>query len=152
LIIKLPGTRKGPRRLLMSHMDTVPLCVGAQPIVRDGLIVSTNPGTALGGDNRAGCAIILSALLTILQEGLPHPPLTFLWTVQEEVGLLGARHASLSKLGKPSLCFNWDGGAPNIAVIGATGDDHLDITIHGLASHAGGHPEEGVSAVVIAAM
>src|SRR5690606_20677858 len=92
------------------------------------------------------------ALLTILQEGLPHPPLTFLWTVQEEVGLLGARHASLSKLGKPSLCFNWDGGAPNIAVIGATGDDHLDITIHGLASHAGGHPEEGVSAVVIAAM
>src|SRR5690606_31285223 len=62
------------------------------------------------------------------------------------------RHASPSKLGKPSLCFNWDGGAPNIAVIGATGDDHLDITIHGLASHAGGHPEEGVSAVVIAAM
>jgi tripeptide aminopeptidase len=152
LIIKLPGTRKGARRLLMSHMDTVPLCVGAQPVIRHGQIVSKNPATALGGDNRAGCAIVLSALLSILQEGVPHPPLTFLWTVQEEVGLLGARHVSLSKLGNPSLCFNWDGGAPNIAVIGATGDDHLDITIYGLASHAGGHPEEGISAIVIASL
>ena len=26
LIIKLPGTVKAPRRLLMGHMDTVPLC------------------------------------------------------------------------------------------------------------------------------
>jgi tripeptide aminopeptidase len=152
LIIKLPGTMRGPRRLLMSHMDTVPLCVGAEPVIRNGRIVSKNPSTALGGDNRAGCAIILSALLSIQREGLPHPPLTFLWTVQEEVGLLGARHLSLGKLGNPSLCFNWDGGAPHVAVIGATGDDHLDITIHGLASHAGGHPEEGVSAMAIAAL
>ena len=152
LIIKLPGTVKGPRRLLMSHLDTVPLCVGAQPVVKKGLIVSKDKSTALGGDNRAGCATILSALLAIFEKNLPHPPLTFLWTVQEEVGLLGARHVTLSKLGKPSLCFNWDGGAPNIAVIGATGDDHLDITVHGLASHAGAHPEDGVSAVAIAGL
>jgi tripeptide aminopeptidase len=152
LIIKLPGTVKGPRRLLMTHMDTVPLCVGAQPVVRKGRIVSKDPTTALGGDNRGGCGAILSALITILKEDLPHPPLTFLFTVQEEVGLLGARHVSLSKLGKPSLCFNWDGGAPNMAVIGATGDDHLDITVHGLASHAGAHPEDGVSAVAIAGL
>src|SRR5690349_21070162 len=43
LIVKLPGTVKGPRRLLMSHIDTVPLCVGCEP-VRDGnLIRSKNP-------------------------------------------------------------------------------------------------------------
>src|SRR5689334_9328560 len=29
LIVKLPGTLKGPRRLLMAHIDTVPLCVGS---------------------------------------------------------------------------------------------------------------------------
>ena len=39
-----------------------------------------------------------------------------------------------------------------MAVIGATGDDHLDIEIHGLASHAGAHPEDGVSAAVIAGL
>ena len=36
LIVKLPGTVRGPRRLLMAHMDTVPVCLGAQP-VPDGL-------------------------------------------------------------------------------------------------------------------
>src|SRR5690349_8174390 len=32
LIVKLPGTLRGPRRLLMAHVDTVPLCVGSQPV------------------------------------------------------------------------------------------------------------------------
>ncbi len=152
MIVKLPGTTRGPRRLLMAHLDTVPLCRGAQPIQRGGEIVSKDPTTALGGDNRAGCAIILHAALTLLKTETPHPPLTLVWTVQEEVGLLGARHLTISKLGNPRLCFNWDGGAPHVAVVGATGDDHIDIVIHGRASHAGAHPEDGVSAIAIAGL
>src|SRR5262245_1720532 len=35
LIVTLPGTRPGRRRLFMTHLDTVPLCAGARP-VRDG--------------------------------------------------------------------------------------------------------------------
>src|SRR5437667_12803195 len=31
LIATLPGTRTGPRRLFMTHLDTVPLCAGAKP-------------------------------------------------------------------------------------------------------------------------
>lgn len=150
LIVKLPGTTRAPRRLLMGHIDTVPLCVGARPVRRDGFIESQDPTTALGGDNRAGAAVVLNAALTILRQGIPHPPLTLMFPVQEEVGLLGARHVAIGKLGKPKLCFNWDGGAPGMAVIGATGDDHLDIEIHGLASHAGAHPEDGISAIAIA--
>ena len=152
LIVRLPGTSKGPRRLLMAHMDTVPLCVGARPVVEKGFVVSRDSSTALGGDNRAGCSVVLCALLAIVQQGLPHPPLTFLWTVQEEVGLLGARHVAINKLGRPQLCFNWDGAAPNMAVIGATGDIHMDIEVRGLASHAGAHPQDGVSAVAIAGL
>jgi tripeptide aminopeptidase len=150
LIVKLPGTIKGPRRLLMGHIDTVPLCVGSKPVRKGDLIKSSDPRTALGGDNRAGAAVVLSTILKILKQDLPHPPLTLFWPVQEEVGLVGARHVQLSKLGSPKLCFNWDGGAPNAAVIGATGADHLEITVHGLASHAGAHPEDGISAIAIA--
>jgi len=95
---------------------------------------------------------VLNALLTIVRDGLPHPPLTFFWPVQEEIGLLGVRHVTLSKLGKPKLCFNWDGGAPNMAVIGATGDYNMEIEIEGIASHAGAHPEDGVSAISIAGL
>lgn len=31
LIVKLPGTISGERRLFMAHADTVPLCVGTKP-------------------------------------------------------------------------------------------------------------------------
>ena len=32
MALKLPGTVKGPRRLLMAHMDTVPICIGSEPV------------------------------------------------------------------------------------------------------------------------
>ena len=38
LILQLPGTVKAPRRLLMAHMDTVPICVGAQPVRKGNII------------------------------------------------------------------------------------------------------------------
>jgi tripeptide aminopeptidase len=150
LIVKLPGTQRAPRRLLMGHIDTVPLCVGAQPVRNGEWIKSRDPSTALGGDNRGGAAVVLNAAMTLLQQKLPHPPLTLYFPIQEEVGLIGARFVSPAALGRPKLCFNWDGGAPNGVVLGATGADHLDIKVHGLASHAGAHPEDGISAVAIA--
>lgn len=152
LIVKLPGKKRGPRRLLMAHLDTVPLCVGCQP-VRDGDVIrSANPATALGADNRGGVAVLLHTLLEILRQDLPHPPVTFFWPIQEEIGLLGARHVKIADLGNPKLCFNWDGGSPQMACIGATGAYHLDINIAGIASHAGVHPEQGASAIAIAGL
>jgi len=152
LILKLPGTERKPRRLLMAHMDTVPICAGARPVLRGKKIVSKDARTGLGADNRAGCAVLLSTAITILKQKLPHPPLTFLWTVQEEIGLYGARHVALGKLGKPQLAFNWDGGLADRLTIGATGGYRMEIEIGGIASHAGGHPEQGVSAIAIASL
>jgi len=152
LIIKLPGTFRAPRRLLMAHLDTVPLCVGARP-VRDGDVIRPKDSqTALGGDDRAGAAVVLNTLLTILNHDLPHPPLTFFWPVQEEVGLIGARFVSPRALGNPKLCFNWDGGAADEICIGATGAYNVKVTAYGIASHAGVHPEDGVSAIGLAAL
>ena len=150
LIVKLPGTYRAPRRLLMAHMDTVPLCVGSQPVRKGDFIRSRNPETALGGDNRAGASVVLNAALHVLRHELPHPPLTLLFPIEEEVGLTGARHVSFSRLGNPKLSFNWDGGLPHAATIGATGDYNMVITVHGLASHAGVSPEAGISAIAIA--
>ncbi len=152
LIVKLPGTKRGPRRLLMAHVDTVPLAVGAQPVQDGDFIKSADPKTALGGDNRAGAAVILHTLLTILKHKRPHPPLTFFWPVQEEIGLLGARFVNLRSLGQPKLCFNWDGGAPHLAAIGATGAYDLNIDVFGTAAHAGAHPEHGASAIAMTSL
>jgi tripeptide aminopeptidase len=58
----------------------------------------------------------------------------------------------LPKLGKPTLAFNFDGGAPAVLRVGATGACRMTIEIEGLASHAGNRPEKGVSAIAIAAV
>lgn len=152
LIFTLPGTYKAPRRLLMAHMDTVPLCVGCQPVAKGDLVRSKIETTGLGADDRAGCAVVLTAAIEILKRKLPHPPLTFFWPIQEEIGLHGARHVKISDLGRPQLAFNWDGGPAEKLTVGATGAYRLEIDVHGLASHAGGAPEHGVSAVVIAGL
>lgn len=152
LILKLPGSMKGPRRMFSAHMDTVPICVGCEPTLEGEFVKSANPATGLGGDDRAGAATILSAALEILEHKLPHPPLTFCWFVQEEIGLSGARHIQQSLLGKPAMCFNWDGGSCEKLTIGATGGYRMLIDIEGVASHAGVCPERGVSAIAIASL
>jgi tripeptide aminopeptidase len=152
LVLQLPGTLPGPRRLLMAHVDTVPVCRGARPVRCGQFIVPADKTTGLGADDRAGTAVVLNAALTILREKLPHPPLTFLWTVQEEVGLCGSRNVKLSMLGRPRLAFNFDGGPADKLTFGATGGYRMDIRVYGLAAHAGVCPEKGVSAVTIAAL
>ncbi|TWT73689.1 Carboxypeptidase G2 precursor [Posidoniimonas polymericola] len=152
LIVKLPGTLRGPRRMFSAHVDTVPICVGCTPRRQGDRVVSGNPATGLGADDRAGTAVVLCTLLAVLRSGADHPPLTFLWTVQEEVGLCGARHVSLAQLGKPKLAFNFDGSSPTKVTIGATGGYRMAVEILGIPSHAGNAPEEGVSAISIAAI
>lgn len=152
LIVKLPGTFKADRRMLMAHMDTVPVCVGSKPEKKGNFIRSTDPNTGIGADDRAGVAVTLLAAMEILKSELPHPPLTFLWTIQEEIGLHGARLVNLNALGKPKLVFNWDGGSASKLTIGATGGYRMKIEIRGQASHAGVAPEKGVSAIAIASL
>src|SRR5271168_1230827 len=38
LVFRLPGTLRAPRRLLMAHLDTVPLCIGAKPVLKGGIV------------------------------------------------------------------------------------------------------------------
>jgi len=151
LILKLPGTKAAPRRMLSAHMDTVPICVGSKPVREGRAVYAADPHTGLGADDRAGATAILSAALEIFEQQLPHPPLTFCWFIQEEIGLHGAKHIDKDLLGNPALAFNWDGGACDKLSVGATGAYRTQITIEGLASHAGVAPEKGISAIAIAA-
>src|SRR4051812_5016463 len=77
LIVRLPGagSKATTPLLFMTHMDTVPLCAGAKPKLHGKRIVNEAP-TALGGDNRTGCAVLVSLAAELIRQKLPHPPLT----------------------------------------------------------------------------
>lgn len=151
LIAQLPGTRPGPRILFMTHMDTVPLCAGAVP-VRKGNKIVPQAETALGGDNRTGCAVLVTLADKLLRENLPHPPITLLFTVREESGLFGARYLDPKDLGDPAMAFNFDGRSAGEITIGAVGADRWEVEILGKAAHAGVYPERGISATLIAGL
>lgn len=150
LIVTLPGTKPGPRRLFSTHLDTVPLCAGAVPNRKGNRIVPRGK-TALGGDNRTGVACLVTMLAELLGQNLPHAPLTVLFTVREESGLWGARMVEPKELGDPVMGFNIDGGSPRCITIGAVGADRWQVEIVGKAAHAGVHPERGISATIVAA-
>lgn len=151
LIAELPGTALGPRLLFSTHLDTVPLCAGAQPKRKGDRIVSDGT-TALGGDNRTGCAVLVSLVETLLKNNLPHPPITLLFTVREESGLHGARELNPADLGGATMCFNVDSKLASELITGAVGQENWDVEIKGKASHAGVAPEKGISATLVAAI
>jgi tripeptide aminopeptidase len=151
LIVSLPGSQPSPRRLFMTHLDTVPLCAGAKPVRKTGRIVAAGE-TALGGDNRTGVACLVTLAATLLEQELPHPPLTLLFTVREESGLWGARYVDPAELGNPLEAYNVDGGSPEEITIGAVGAERWEVEVRGKASHAGAHPEQGVSATAVASL
>jgi tripeptide aminopeptidase len=93
LIALVPGTAGREREvplLLNAHMDRVPPGLGCKPRVRDGVMYGDGR-TNLGADDAAGITIILLAVEALKERDLAHGPLLLLFTVGEEVGLLGAR-------------------------------------------------------------
>src|SRR5262249_24314392 len=142
---------KGPPLLFSTHLDTVPLCAGAVP-VRSGKRIRPEGKTALGGDNRTGCGVLVTLAATLLEKKLPHPPLTLLFTVREESGLFGARHLDPADLGGVSMGFNVDGRDPGELTVGPVGAERWEVETTGKASHAGVHPVQGISATLVAAL
>lgn len=150
LIVKLPGTRRGARRMFAGHLDTVPLCRGAVPVRKGGRIVSRGE-TALGADNRTAVACLVTLAETLLADKASYPPLTLLFTVGEEIGLHGAKAVRKSDLGNPRMGFNIDSGLPEDLLVAAIGAARWTAEVKGRSAHAGVHPEHGISAILIAA-
>ena len=149
VMVRVPGNSPGPTVLLCAHMDTVGSTEGMVPVLRDGVIYS-NGETVLGADDKAGIAIILSVLADLKGGGVPHPDLEVVFTVQEEVGLFGAKHLKAEL--KAAFGYILDGDGPVGHIVNqAPSKVDLDLVLTGKAAHAGVCPEEGINAIVVAA-
>jgi tripeptide aminopeptidase len=149
LIARIEGTVPGaPPILICAHMDTVAPGEGVKPIV-EGDIIRTDGTTVLGGDDKSGCAIICETIHQLREQQIPHGPVEAVFTVCEEIGLMGAKHLDLSLIqAREGLVYDSD--APGYLFVRAPGAKALRFTIRGLEAHAGMAPERGLSAIRIA--
>jgi tripeptide aminopeptidase len=150
VIARFPGTIPGAETIMMSaHMDTVVPGEGVKPIV-EGDIIRTDETTVLGGDDKSGCAVIIETIRCLQEHNIPHTPIEAVFSICEEVGLLGAKHVDVSKL-KSKYGIVFDSDDPGFLFTKGPSANHMEYRIHGLESHAGVAPEEGISAIKIAA-
>jgi glutamate carboxypeptidase len=132
--------------LLLGHFDTVwPVgTLARMPLKRDGDRLH-GPGTF---DMKAGIALALTAIAALEAAKLPHPPIAMLWTTDEEIGSgtsralieAAARDAAAVLVLEPAL----PGGALKTA---RKGCGEFELTVHGIAAHAGLDPGKGASAI-----
>lgn len=152
LIARIPATEgvDKPPIFLSAHLDTVEPCCGIIPVVDEGVITSQGE-TILGGDDKAGIAAIFEAVRVIKEQNIAHGVLELVFTVCEEVGLLGAAQMEPENL-QAKMGFILDAGGPVGTIITkGPGQNRIQAGIVGKAAHTGIEPEKGISAIVVAA-
>ncbi len=149
LICHLPATNSSaPPIFMAAHMDTVVPGLGVKPII-EGTIIRSDGTTVLGGDDKSGCAIIVEVCRIVAEQNIPHGGIDAVFTICEEVGLLGAKHLDISKL-KSKYGIVLDSDDVGYLFTQAPAADHMEWTIYGLEAHAAMAPDKGISAIKIA--
>lgn len=136
IIIKKPGTagyENSEPLILQGHLDMVcakdPDCekdMATEPIELyvDGDCLRAR-GTSLGGDNIIAVAMTMAILDS---EDIPHPPIEAVFTVDEEVGLLGASALDFSNL-KATRMINLDSEEEGVFTVCCAGGVRVNATI-----------------------
>jgi len=150
LIARLPATADGlPTVMLNAHLDTVAPSQDIRPVIEDDIIRSSGE-TILGADDKAGVVIILEVLRALVADNAPRGELIALFTVAEEIGLLGAINLDYSQV-QADVAYVMDGG-PTVGKMttAAPYANRMVYTVKGKAAHAGVCPEQGINSILAA--
>ncbi|RJP74237.1 MAG: M20/M25/M40 family metallo-hydrolase [Candidatus Zixiibacteriota bacterium] len=151
LFVRLQGPLAGKVEpiLFCSHMDTVVPGKGVKPVEVDGVFRSSGD-TILGADDKSGIAAILELVQVLKENDKSYGEIELLFTVAEEIGLVGARHFDTAQL-KSRHAYFLDSEFVTSIGVGAPSAYRMTYRIHGLEAHAGMAPERGISAIRVAA-
>jgi len=136
--------------LLGAHLDTVIPTADIEPVLRDGVFSNAND-TILGADNKAAAAAMLVATERLLASSEPFPTYDMVFTVAEEVGVMGAKLVAKELLSGPFAAVFDAAGAVGGITVRAPSQQSIVATFRGVAAHAGLEPERGRSAIEAAA-
>ena len=128
-----PGREGDAPVILQGHIDMVCVKTEDSPkdMAKEGLDLRTDgewvwaDKTSLGGDNGIAVAMILAILA---DDTLPHPALEAVFTVDEEIGLLGAAGLDCSDL-KGRTLINLDSEAEGVLTVGCAGGARCDLEV-----------------------
>jgi tripeptide aminopeptidase len=148
LIAKFKGNTSVSPLLLNAHMDTVEPGRGVKAVLKNGTFTSDGT-TILGADDKSAIAILLETFSVLKENNLAHGPLEVVFTVCEEIGLLGAKHLDFSLI-TAKYGFAVDATDTEGIVTRAPSANHLEFEIHGKDAHAGAAPEKGINAILLA--
>ncbi|MBI4723167.1 MAG: M20/M25/M40 family metallo-hydrolase [Candidatus Stahlbacteria bacterium] len=153
IIAKIKGNPNLSTVLLNAHLDTVLPGENITPIV-DAEIIKSDGSTILGADDKSGIAIIFEVLRVLTEvrppsETLPYPPIDIVFTICEEIGLMGVKNLDYSLI-DARYGYSLDTGDINVIIQGAPSHNRILLKVYGIESHAGASPERGISAIEIA--
>lgn len=138
-----------PTILLNAHLDTVETGNGKNIKVNREKITG-NGKFPFGADDKVGIAVILETLKKIKEDNLEHGNIEILFTVAEEIGLLGAKYFDYKK-SRANIAYILDShGKTGHIVRGAPTQRSLNFKFRGKAAHAGVEPEKGKNSIVAA--
>ncbi|TCZ77486.1 M20/M25/M40 family metallo-hydrolase [Paenibacillus albiflavus] len=142
---------QAPVILFTCHMDTVTPGKNIKPQIDENGIIRSDGTTILGSDDKAGIAALFEAIKVIKENNLPHGKIQFVITVGEESGLIGARAMDASLL-EAEFGFALDSnGVIGAIAVAAPSRAEVNMKFYGKTAHAGVNPEDGISAIQIAA-
>lgn len=135
-IVLNPDVKMGPKEfpVLKEH-------IGEDLIVTDGT-------TLLGGDDKAGIAVIITAVQQLIASGKEHGDIYLAFTPDEEVGR-GTEHFDLEKFAA-DFAYTVDGGAINEIDYENFNAAQAHITIQGKSIHPGAAKNKMVNASLLA--
>ncbi len=151
LIAEIPGAPGAPTLLFVAHVDTVESGAEAiRPLTgADGAIRSAGE-TILGADNKSAVAAAMGACaFAAAMDPAFRPGLRCAFTCREEAGQMGVSLLSVTGV-DCAVCV--DGSAPiGTTITRALGQQAFTVIVHGRAAHAAASPQDGVSAIAVAA-
>ena len=148
LVAKFKGSVDAEPVFLCGHMDTVGPGTGIKVQFEDGIFRSDGT-TILGADDKSALAIILEVMDVILENKIDYPPVEIIFTVCEEIGLLGAKHFDYSLMDS-KFGYILDSTDTKGIVTKAPGANKISIKVFGKAAHSGAEPEKGINAILVA--
>ncbi len=113
-------------------------------------LITTDGTTLLGGDDKAGVAVIVEAAACLMEHPeITHGPIRILFTCDEEIGR-GTKHVDLSRLGAV-VCYTLDGDAANKIDVETFSADLATVTVRGVNIHPSIAKDRMVNAIRAAA-